>query len=146
MAELPAKEPAPPGVSAADSKPATVRRSSRVTGVFRDRIVKYYHFSNSDISHIKAANVIAVMFFGIGAWALSSFVEFSKDITLAGTNVPTLLSAVTDVFFIGWLLCWAIAGIAMFWQAKEIHRIKLEHGDPGLWASFLHWVKGNGTR
>lgn len=147
MADIPPGAPAaPPRISTGKTKPATTQRSSRVAGRYRDRIVIYYHFSSSDIRHIKAANIIAAVFFGVGAWLLTNFVEFSKDITLAGENAPTLLTSVTQVLLVGWILCWMISAVAIFWQAREIHRIKMEHGDPGLWQRFMNWARGNGPR
>ena len=140
------------GASPAPARPQKTGTSSRpvqVAGEYPMRKVTYYQFSTSDIRSIGLAQAAAAVFAALGTFALSSYLDFSKDITLAeeaGQGAPEFLQTVADLSFWVWIVFWVIAALAFFWQGNELSRIKVEHGELTLWRKARNrWTK-RGTR
>lgn len=140
------------GASPAPARPQKSSTSSRpvqVSGKYPVRQVTWYQFSTSDIRSIGLAQVAATVCAAIGTFALSLYLDFSKDITLAeeaGQSAPEFLQTVADLFFWSWIVFWVIAVLAFVWQRNELGRIKAEHGELTLWRKAKDWWADRGSR
>ena len=113
------------------------------------RQVTYYQINSSDMRSIGVAQAAATICAAIGTFALSSYLDFSKDITLAtktNENVPEFLHTVASLSFWMWIVFWVIAVLAFIWQRNELSRIKAEHGDPTLRQRLGAYWNRHGTR
>lgn len=104
----------------------------------------YYQFSTSDIRSIGVAQWGALFCASIGTWALTNYLDFSKDITLAknaGQDVPDFLDKFTAITFSAWIIFWVAAVVAFIWQDSELQRIKKEHGESSRTEKLKIWCK-----
>lgn len=140
------------GASPAPARPQKSSTSSRpvqVSGKYPVRQVTWYQFSTSDIRSIGLAQVAATICAAIGTFALSLYLDFSKDITLAekaNQTIPEFLQTVADLSFWAWIVFWVIAVLAFFWQQDELSRIKAEHGELTFWRKAKVWWPDRGSR
>lgn len=144
---LPEKSGASPA-PARPQKSETFSRPVQVSGKYPVRQVTYYQFSTSDIRSIGLAQAAATIFAAIGTFALSSYLDFGKDITLAeeaGQTAPQFLHNVTELSFWAWIVSWVLAALAFVWQRNELSRIKIEHGELTLWRKAGVWWSNRGS-
>ncbi len=123
----------------------TANKPSRVAGNYPMREVTWYQISTSDIRLIGALQAATTVFFAIGTFLLSNYLDFSKDIILAEqakTTVPTFLRNVAALGLGGWIGSWLIALAAFLWQGAEVRRVKKEHGELPLWGRIVALFKG----
>lgn len=135
--------PAPPQSSGATSRPR------QVAGKYPMRQVTYYQFNTSDIRSIGIAQAAATLFAALGTFALSLYLDYSKDITLAveqKQNVPQFLHDVANISFWAWIAFWVLALLAFIYQRNELGRIKTEHGEPTLRQRINSWWSNHGAR
>ena len=112
------------------------------------RVVRWYQFSTSDIRSIGAAQAAATIFAAVGTFALSHYLDLSKDIALAGEKAPEYLINVASFAFWSCLISWLLAFVAFVWQGLELNRVKQEHGEASVGLRFSNlwrWMKGNGN-
>lgn len=125
-----------PAVPQASGSTAMPTRPRQIVGQYPPRHVIYYQFSTSDIRSIGLAQAAATILAAMGTFALSQYLDFSKDITLAekaGQAVPPFFHNVADLSFWTWIVFWVFAGLAFIWQRNELRRIKAEHGELTIW-------------
>lgn len=111
-------------------------RPRQIAGKYPQRQMTYYQISSSEIRSIGVAQAFATIFAAMGTFALSSYLDFKKDIALAlhaGQEVPPFLDSVTDLVFWAWIVFWAVAIGAFGYQGVELRRIKAEHGELAPW-------------
>lgn len=128
---------------------STSTRPVQVRGNYPVREVTWYQFNSSDIRSIGVAQAAATIFAALGTFALSNYIDFSKDITLAeraGENIPDFLHTITDLTFWAWIVFWAVAIIAFIWQGNELMRIKAEHNVPTWSGRIRDWWHRRGAR
>lgn len=119
-------------------------RPIQVAGHYPVRTITFYQFSASDIRSIGVAQAATTICASIGTFALSWYIDFSKDIALAVSAkqpVDDLLRSVVEVSFWSWVVFWAVALAAFLWQGNELGRIKEEHGETTWVRGFLNWLR-----
>ncbi|MCI0564219.1 MAG: hypothetical protein MN733_37565 [Nitrososphaera sp.] len=133
----------PRGTAISATRPVQVR------GNYPVREVTWYQFNSSDIRSIGVAQAAATIFAALGTFALSNYIDFSKDITLAeqdGRDVPQFLYNIADLSFWAWIIFWAVAIVAFLWQGNELMRIKAEHKVPTWLNKIRNWWNSRGSR
>lgn len=94
------------------------------------RYVRWYQVNTSDIRSIGVAQAAATFFAAIGTFALSTYIDFSKDISAAessGAKPAQFLKDVVNLAYWGWIFFWFLALMVLLWQGSELRRIKSEH-------------------
>jgi hypothetical protein len=138
----------PPGAGQVRSggSAGTSTRPRQVAGAYPMRKVTYYQISTSDIRSIGVAQVATTLFASVGAFALSLYLDYNKDIALAElgeAGVPSFLRELSNVAFWAWLFFWILATFAFFWRQSEWSRIKIEHGESSILSRIKKKVSPN---
>lgn len=115
-------------------------KAGKVNARYPMREVTYYQMSRSDFRSMGVAQAAATICAAIGTWAMSNYLELSKDIALAKGTIPEWLYSVRSMAFWAWLIFWCIALAAFAWQGFEYHRIRTEHGELGFWQKAGKWI------
>ena len=126
---------------------ATATRPRQIVGHYPARHVTYYQFSTSDVRSIGIAQMAVAVFAALGTFALSIYLDFGKDITLAmneGESAPQFLYDIENIAFYSWLVFWGLAVCAFIYQRTELRRIKAEHGEPSLLSKIRKGIFGHG--
>lgn len=118
------------------TEPTLPTRPKQVVGSYPVRQVIWLQISTSDIRSIGIAQLVATISSAIGTFALSVYLDFSKDLTLdtqAGKQASDLLNAVVHISYWSWIIFWIIAAAAFIFQGTEYSRLKAEHGLPSVY-------------
>lgn len=135
--------------SGSTPSPTSNKRPVQVRGEYPVRLTTYYQFSKSDIRTIGVAQAASTILVALGTFALSFYLEFSKEIAaiIEAENTPDkLLQNISDICFWAWIIFWVLAFIAFLWQGGELRRIKEEHGEPTLSSRISAFWRKNGDR
>lgn len=136
-----------PALQESSVSTAMATRPRQIVGHYPPRRVTYYQFSTSDVRSIGIAQAVVTVFAALGTFALSIYLDFGKDITLAtgeGESAPQFLYDIESIAFYSWLVFWGLAICAFIYQRTELRRIKAEHGEPSLLSKIWKGVFGNG--
>ena len=114
-------EPPPPTKASRSTRPKQIR------GRYPPRKVTWYQISTSDLRSMGIAQAGTTVFAAMGTFALSIYIEFSKDIALLGPDkkeVAQVLQDTADLAFWTMIFCWTIAVFAFIWRGSDLRRIK----------------------
>lgn len=129
-----------PALQKSSVSTAMPTRPRQIVGHYPPRRVTYYQFSTSDVRSIGIAQAVVTVFAALGTFALSIYLDFGKDITMAtdkGESAPQFLYDIENIAFYSWLVFWGLAVCAFIYQRTELRRIKAEHGEPSLLSKIM---------
>lgn len=136
-----------PALQESSVSTAMATRPRQIVGHYPPRHVTYYQFSTSDVRSIGIAQVAVAVFAALGTFALSIYLDFGKDITLAtgeGESAPRFLYDIESIALYSWLVFWGLAVCAFIYTNTELRRIKAEHGEPSLLSKIWKGIRRNG--
>ncbi len=125
----------------AAQKKSLSKRPVQVQGSYPVRKTTYYLFSNRDIRSIGYTQAASAIFAAFGTFALSVYLDFSKDLRIIEESNKTpdeYMENVSNVSLSLWIIFWLLALAAFWWQKSEIRRIKEEHGELTFLTRFIN--------
>ncbi len=108
------------------------------------RRVTWYQVSASDFRNVGLVQIATTFFGAIGTFALSIYLDYSKDVAIARSaksSIPAFVETAANIAFWAWIIFWFVALALLIWQGTELHRIKVEHGQKPFYERIIDYWK-----